>query len=262
MLKPTLGVTSSTPDLQPQAKALAKQLDLLYIDDAKQVDYLLQLTPKHLGLIKTNEKTLPLFVDFLSGKLTYRRQHASLRNEALARALGLNHQASPVIVDATAGLARDSFILASLGFDVQLLERSPIIHALLQDGIQRAQANSHVAPIVNRLHLFQTDAISWLKQQTQPIDIIYLDPMFPERQKSASVKKEMRIFQDLIGDDVDADILLETALACAQKRVVVKRPRLAEPIKGLTPSFSLKGSSSRFDIYLRQEKYGNPTPTT
>ncbi|MHB1946870.1 MAG: class I SAM-dependent methyltransferase [Gammaproteobacteria bacterium] len=257
-----IAVTSSTPNLREQAEALATQLHLPYSNTGHGFDYLLQLTPKHLGLIKTGEKSLPLFVDFLSGKLTYRRQHASLRNEALARALGLSHQSSPKLVDATAGLARDSFILAGLGFEVQLLERSPLICALLEDGIKRAQANPHVAPIVNRLHLIQTDAISWLQSHSQEIDIIYLDPMFPERQKSALVKKEMRIFQDLIGEDQDAGNLMKAALACAKKRVVVKRPRLAEPIEGISPSFSLKGSSSRFDIYLIQEKHGNPTLST
>lgn len=246
----SIAVTTKVAELDSQAQALAQTLQLPFTRNTYDFEYSLVLTKNHLGLVKNNDKGLPIFVDFLSGKLTYRRQHASLRNETLARALGLNHRASPIIVDATAGLVRDSFILASLGFDVQLLERSPIVHALVADGIARAQENSHVAPIVNRLHLIQTDAITWLKNcETKP-DIIYLDPMFPERQKSALVKKEMRIFHDLIGEDLDANALLEAALACATKRVVVKRSRLAEPISGPSPSLEMKGSSSRFDIYL------------
>lgn len=192
-----------------------------------------------------------MLVDFLSGKLTYRRQNASLRNEILARAMGLNHHSNPIIVDATAGLARDSFILASLGFEIYLLERSDIVHALVADGIQRAMENIHVAPIVKRLHLIHTDAIAWLQKGEIIPDIIYLDPMFPERQKSALVKKEMQIFQDIIGDDTDAGKLFKTALACAKKRVVVKRPRLAPPIDETKPSFSMVGRSCRFDIYTR-----------
>jgi 16S rRNA (guanine1516-N2)-methyltransferase len=252
-MTPSVGVYTSSSDLESEVEELAQTLNLPVASSPEDFDYLLALSKKHLGLIKTHEKMLPIFVDFLSGKMAYRREHASLRNEALARALGLNHRVSPKLVDATSGLARDSFILASLGFDVQLLERSPIVHALVADGIKRAMENKHVAPIVSRLHLIQTDAITWL-QQNKPVDIVYLDPMFPEREKMALVKKEMRIFQDLLGNDMDAERLLQTALACALKRVVVKRPRLAKAIEGPNPSFSLKGSSSRFDIYILDTK--------
>lgn len=250
-MTPFIAISASTPALEPIAQALAQQLQLPFTHDAHEYDFVLHFTPKHLGLIKNGAKMLPLYVDFLSGKLTYRREHASLRHEALARALGLNHQDTPIIVDATAGLARDSFILAGLGFNVQLIERSPIIHALLMDGIKRAAANPHTAPIVARFNLIQADAITWLRALSTPVDLIYLDPMFPEKQKSALVKKEMRFFQDLLGEDEDTEALLDTALACATKRVVVKRPRLAESIPGHTPSYSLKGSSSRFDVYIK-----------
>lgn len=258
----SIGVSTNTQQLESEAMALAHQLRLPFTINPEDYDYLLFLAPKHLSLIKTGEKMLPLFVDFLDGKITYRRQHASLRNEALARALGLTHRNSPRIVDATAGLARDSFILASLGFDIQLIERSSIIHALVADGIKRAVENEHVAPTVNRLHLIHADAITWLQECTEKPDIIYLDPMFPARQKTALVKKEMRLFQGLLGNDTDAALLLQTALACALKRVVVKRPRLAETIEGPTPSFSIKGTSSRFDIYLTEAIHGKLTPNT
>jgi 16S rRNA (guanine1516-N2)-methyltransferase len=212
------------------------------------------LTPEFLGLQKTGTKSLPLYIDFLSGKLDYRRHHTSLRREAIARAMGLKNHTTPYIVDATAGLARDSFILACLGFEVTLLERSPIIHALLEDAIQRAMQDAAAAVIVQRLNLIQTDAVTWLQaldREKRP-NIIYLDPMFPERKKSALSKIDMRIFHDIVGDDPDADALLQAALPCATQRVVVKRPRLAASLAGPAPSFSLAGSSNRFDIYLTQ----------
>lgn len=195
----------------------------------------------------------PLYIDFLSGKMTYRRQHASLRKELLARAMGLKGNLQPKIVDATAGLGRDSFILACLGFEVTLLERSAVIHAELEDAIQRALQDSLASPIIQRLHLIKTDAITWMENcpVSERPTIIYLDPMFPERSKSALVKKEMRLFHDIVGDDPDADALLPAALACTTQRVVVKRPRLAASLMDLAPSFSMKGSSSRFDIYLK-----------
>lgn len=258
----SIAVYTSVYDLEPEAKQLATSLNLPFTLNKLEYDYLLILTKKYLGLIKTTGKSTPLFVDFLSGKMTYRRQQASLRNEILARALGLNHRESPKIIDATAGLARDSFILASLGFEIQLLERSPIVYTLVQDAIKRASENKHVASIVQRLQLTQADAIYWLKTCSDEIDIIYLDPMFPEREKSALVKKEMQFLQAIVGEDIDTEELLETAIACAKKRVVVKRPRLAAPITGPEPSFNIKGSSSRFDIYLIKETNGKPISVT
>ncbi len=248
-----LAVTITTPQLQQQAKALAKQLHLPFTtEDSAEFNYLLVITPDYLGLQKTGEKFHPLYVDFLSGKMIYRYQHASLKREALARALGLKGNTTPKIIDATGGLGRDSFILACLGFNVQILERSPIIFALLQDGIARAAKDNTMATIIKRLHIIQENAIFWLPSLTsnERPDMIYLDPMFPERTKSALVKKEMRIFHDIVGDDLDADRLLTTALSCATQRVVVKRPRYAKSLSNIAPSFTLAGSSSRFDVYI------------
>ena len=76
--------------------------------------------------------------------------------------------------------------------------------------------------------------------------------MFPHRDKSALVKKEMRLFRPLAGDDDDAPDLLEAALALATHRVVVKRPRKAPAIAGKPPAYHLEGNSSRFDIYTKK----------
>lgn len=246
-MQPKIAVFSSTPTLEPAARALAAALHLAYQEVA---DYLLWLTPDYLGLRKTSEKSHPLFIDFTSGRMSHRRQQLSLRKELLPRALGLKGNTTPRIIDATAGLARDSFILAALGFPVELIERSPIIHALIYDGMLRAAQHPELAPIMQRMQLIQGDAAIWLQNQTEKPEIIYLDPMFPERTKSALSKLDMRIFHDLVGDDLDADLLLKTALTCATERVVVKRPRLAAALAGLKPDFSHDGSSNRFDVYL------------
>ena len=258
-MQTTIAILNTSLDLKPQAEMLARQLNLPIVDSEQTYDYLLVLTPHYLGLQKAGAKSHPLYVDFLSPEMTRRRIEASLRREALARALGLKGHTHPSIVDATAGLARDSFVLACLGFEVQLLERSPIIHALLADGLKRAAQDPKVALIVARLHLAQTDAISWLKTHER-VDYIYLDPMFPERRKSALVKKNMQFFQDIVGDDTDAEALLQIALTCANKRVVVKRPRLAATLTGPKPTLSSTGSTSRFDIYLTQDAHGNHLP--
>jgi 16S rRNA (guanine1516-N2)-methyltransferase len=247
-----IAVFASESALSLPAQALAQELNLPLADNPELYDYVLILTSDYLGLQKKGDK-LPLYIDFLSGQLTYRRQHSGLRRESLARAMGLKAKIHPTIVDATAGLGRDSFILASLGFNVILLERSPLIHALLKDAITRALQNPEVAAIANRMQLVHTDAITWMQQvppQHRP-NIIYLDPMFPDRTKSALVKKDMRIFNDVIGNDPDSDLLFTTALTCATQRVVVKRSRLAANLAGISPAFCLKGSSSRFDVYMR-----------
>lgn len=251
MISVGVGVTNiHSPHLVALAKALAKKIGISYCDNTEAVDYLLMVSSERLALKKLNSTFSPLFVDYLSGKQSYRRQHASLRTELLARALGLKHHNKPKIIDATGGLGQDSFILASLGFDVVMLERSAIIFALVEDGIKRALEDSHVAPIAKRMHPLQVDSISYLKNEPS-VDLIYLDPMFPERQKSAKVKKEMEIFRDLVGEDEDGEELLQQALACATDRVVVKRPRLASSIPGPKPSFALSGRACRFDVYLR-----------
>lgn len=247
----SLAVYTANTELHTQALALAGRLALPCIfQPDERYDSLLILTPDYLGLQQNGEKSHPLYVDFLSGKMQYRCQHATMRNETLVRAMGLKKNTSPTLIDATTGLGRDSFLLASLGFNVTSLERSPIIFELLQDGLARALQHPKANLIAQHLQLIHTDAIAWLKQ-APPANIIYLDPMFPERKKSALVKKEMRFFHPIVGDDVDADLLLQTALTCATQRVVVKRPRLAQALKSeRKPSFVLTGSSSRFDIYL------------
>jgi 16S rRNA (guanine1516-N2)-methyltransferase len=252
MLMPNIAIFTEHATLKSQAEALAQRLQLPMTENPTGYTHLLVLTPEYLGLQASDTQTTT-WVDFLSGKNTYRRQHASLRRETLARAMGLKNKTTPKIVDMTAGLGRDSFIIASLGFEITLLERSPIIHALLEDGMQRAAQNPAVAPIIRRMHLIHTDAILWIQQQNTALrpNIIYLDPMFPERSKSALVKKEMQIFQAVIGEDIDRDALLTAALACATQRVVVKRPRLADALAGVAPAFSLTGSSSRFDVYIQ-----------
>jgi 16S rRNA (guanine1516-N2)-methyltransferase len=253
-----ISIFAEHESLLPRAEKLAKKLNLPIISGAaisnadQTENYILLVSEKYLALWQPNIRSKPFYIDFSSKRLTYRRQHASVRRETLARALGLKSNSQTTIVDATAGLARDSFILASLGFEITLLERSPLIAELLNDGIQRANLDVAISPIIKRMRVIQTEAVTWMQQQTlndRP-EIIYLDPMYAERNHTALAKKEMRIFQDIIGADSDAALLLPAALACATKRVVVKRPRLAENLADIPPSFSQEGSSSRFDIYL------------
>lgn len=195
----------------------------------------------------------PLRVDFIEGALAHRRQFGGGSGQMIAKAVGIQAGVRPTILDATAGLGRDAFVLACLGCHVQMIERNPIVAALLADGLRRAQLDVQVAAIVQRMPLLVGDAIELMSAWTAPApQVIHLDPMFPSREKSALVKKEMRLFKPLVGADDDAPSLLAAALALASHRVVVKRPRKAPALIGVAPTYSLEGKSSRYDIYAKK----------
>lgn len=217
--------------------------------------YQLVQTPERLELRDTHDpKTGPVYVDFLHGKGRHRLKFGGGKGQDIAKAVGLNKFSHPHVVDATAGLGRESFVLASLGCQVTLLERSPVVHALLNDGIQRAKAGNdpEITEIISRMTLYQSDARVWLEglcADSRP-DVVYLDPMFPERQKSALVQKEMRFFQAVVGEDADSDSLLEIARRVSKRRVVVKRPGHALNLSACKPAFMISGKTVRYDVYL------------
>lgn len=198
----------------------------------------------------------PLQVDFVAGRAAHRRRFGGGRGQLIARACGLGKVATPSVIDATAGLGRDAFVLASLGARVLLIERVAAIAALLDDGLRRARQDVDTAEIAAAMTLMQGDACRDLEALIQASgaepDVIHLDPMFPHRDKSALVKKEMRVFRELAGDDDDAAQLLEAALDMATYRVVVKRPRKAPPLAGPAPRHVLEGKTSRYDLYVHR----------
>ncbi len=194
-----------------------------------------------------------LYIDFASGANNFRRLRGGGRGQPIARAIGLKTYGLPlVVIDATAGLGQDAFVLASLGCHVTMIERSPVIAELLQDALNRASADAELKPIIDLMHLINADAkyiLSNLPLDAFP-DVVYLDPMFPIRTKTALVKQEMRILKEIVGEDPDADQLLEVARKVALRRVVVKRPRIAPFLAGIKPHASQVGRANRFDIYM------------
>ena len=236
------------PHLQAGAQQWAQRLGLPLEGEA---GYALQLGEAGLQLVELGPQAPgPVRVDFVEGAVAHRRQFGGGAGQMIAKAVGIAQGVRPRVLDATAGLGRDAFVLASLGCRVDLIERQPLIGALLEDGLRRAASDAEVASIVARMGLLQGNAIElmgdWLDEAPQ---VIYLDPMFPHRDKSALVKKEMRLFRPFVGDDLDAPALLAAALELASHRVVVKRPRKAPVIEGAKPGYALEGKSSRYDIY-------------
>jgi len=208
---------------------------------------------KGLSLYKTDEPKLgAINVDFVTGAVAHRRKFGGGKGQSISKAVGLNKGATPVVLDATAGLGRDGFVLASLGCKVILHERHPVVAALLYDGLQRAYNDSEIGPWMQQnMSLIFGSSHTLLAQCDSVPDVVYLDPMFPHREKSALVKKEMRVFQELVGGDTDADDLLEFAYPLASKRVVVKRPDYAPFLNDKTPSMQIKTKKNRFDVYVK-----------
>ncbi len=221
-------------------------------------EWQLVYTTEGLALRLSNEPSWSdIMVDFNSAALNYRKQHGGGRNEALAKAIGIKGKDALSVIDCTAGMGNDSFVMASVGAHVTMLERSPVIGALLEDALKRING---IPDLSERLSLVKTDATDYLlargrKDDVKRLaDVIYLDPMFPHKKKSALVKKEMRAFQQLLGADMDSARLLEVALNYAGKRVVVKRPSYAEPIQlasGRKPNTAIESKKHRFDVYIQ-----------
>ncbi|WP_157981252.1 class I SAM-dependent methyltransferase [Aliidiomarina iranensis] len=248
---------AAEPELQAAAAALASEFTLPTVDTGS--NFILELTREGLQLRwRSKPEYQPLVLDYTRGKQAWRQQLGGGRQEAVVRALGLGKGFRPKVLDATAGLGRDGLILAHAGCEVRLLERNPAIHALLHQAVahlQQFHGNEHwsyqrvlVLPAGSLLDHEDAHAVfaDW-----QP-DAVYLDPMFPEREKSAAVKKDMQMLQQLVGADLDADGLLAAALAIAKCRVVVKRPAKAPFLAGQTPSSQIASKKHRFDVYIKQ----------
>ncbi len=238
------------PVYQP---ALALWAERLGLQEQADADFALQLGAEGLQFVELGPQAPgAVRVDFVEGAVAHRRLFGGGTGQMIAKAVGVQPGVRPQVLDATAGLGRDAFVLASLGCSMTLIERQPLIAALLEDGLARARQSAEVAPIAAQMRLLQGNAIELLSAWTDEApQVIYLDPMFPHRDKSALVKKEMRLFRPLVGDDLDAPALLAAALALASHRVVVKRPRKAPGIEGAKPSYVLEGKSRRDDIYAK-----------
>lgn len=231
--------TDPTLALHERAHELALQLNLSVEHHALPR---LSLTADKLVLLF--DQFLPLFVDFSSLTLQKRR-HAG-KKQGLVRACkpakGLR------ILDATAGWGRDAAVLASFGADVLMLERQPVMAALLADGLNRMLFKP-IPPLTLSLVAMDTKAYLQKLLSVDYPDVIYIDPMHPLRQKSALVKKDMQALQQLIGADDDVLELIQLSMTRARQRVVVKWPQRLAPL--LSPSSSIAGKTVRFDIYTQ-----------
>ena len=210
----------------------------------------------HDDLVELFDRQLntTISIDFLKGSLAHRQQFGGGRGQAISKAMGLKSGITPSILDTTAGLAGDAFVLATLGCPVTLIERSPIIFSLIENAVERASLNEDVQIILKQgFDIVNCDANDYIVKQintsAEAPDVIYIDPMYPDRKKSALVKKDMQILQRLHDRDDNTPELLDNALKYARKRVVVKRPVHAETINKKAPNTCIKSKKTRYDIY-------------
>lgn len=246
----TITVSADSDELEVTANALAQKISLPFSELNEQQIQL--VVCQNQIEIRTPELGNAIFIDFEQGKNAHRRQFGGGRGQPLAKAIGLKKGATPTIIDATAGFARDAFVLANLGCPITLIERNSLIATLIEDALQRAKDNEDIADVIKRMTLINDDATTYLNKLTEQNspDVIYMDPMYPSREKSALVKKDMRLLHQLAGPDTDSEQLLETARKTALKRVVVKRPKSAPYVGDQKPATSIESKNTRYDIYL------------
>ena len=193
---------------------------------------------------------LMLKCSFVEGPILHRLKYGKGRGQNLAKAIGMKSNKNRNIIDATAGLGYDSFILASLGAKVTLIERSKKMHEILQIGIDEGVSfGGEIEKIINRMDLLFGDSKDILPKLSP--EVIMIDTMYKDRKKTALVKNNMRLVREIVGPDSDYVELLKVALNCAKNRVVLKQPRYADPIKEIRKcSHQILGKTIRYDIFM------------
>jgi 16S rRNA (guanine1516-N2)-methyltransferase len=266
-----LGVCAGLESQQSQAEALSTRLHLPLLDTgtdpARCRDFtaLLVAGNNGLSLVQTGPRAPgPVQVDFGGGAMRHRRKGG--HNELLGKAVGVGRKQNLHVLDATAGLGRDAFVLADLGCRLTLCEREPVIAAMLDAAIVHSERSEDPwqRGVVSRISLVPGDATVLSLELVDGVDVIYLDPMFPPREKHAAVKKEMALFQQVLFSEKlveDADALQQWALSQDVARVVIKRPRKAPALGQAPVSHVISGKAVRYDVYVRHSLNNNsPVP--
>lgn len=207
--------------------------------------------------LRETDEGLALVADGMELRGDFSRMLPRLRadrlgRELLVRAARVKGADAPTVFDATAGLGEDSLLLAAAGFEVTLCEHDSAIAALLRDVMARAAEIPKLADAVGRMRVLEADSLEVLPSLVRAPDVVYLDPMFPARTKSAAVKKKFQLLHHLEAPCADEDALMDAALAAGPRRVVVKRPVKAPVLAGVRPSHSVAGKAVRFDVIVRR----------
>ena len=255
-MKDQLTICIDSSIVEATATQLAERLSLNILPiNESATPFVLNYKEDYTELIDQESNTA-IHVDFLFGSLAHRKKYGGGQGQAIAKAIGIKKYKLPLnILDVTTGLAKDAFVLACLGCSITMIERHPIIAELVRNALEQAEKADEFQKINQQgFKLIETDAIHYLEKITDLPDVIYLDPMYPQRKKKAAVKKNMQILQKLIGHEpskeIDESKLFNLAINKAKKRVVIKRPKGAPSISNTSPTMTIESKITRYDVYV------------
>ncbi|MES3036720.1 MAG: class I SAM-dependent methyltransferase [Bdellovibrionota bacterium] len=205
-------------------------------------DFLIGYHPEE-GVSLTDREKRVLKINFDTDP-AYHRQKV-FKKDPLIKALGVS-QGRHRVWDLTAGLGRDALMMAHYGLQVTSFERNPALFLLLQEAARSSEECKSL-----KLRFDFQDAETVLTQLPQPFPengVIYFDPMFPTKKKSALPPQEMVILRELTGADEDAEEIIEKIHHIPGARAVIKRPDSAPQLKGV--SHSIMAKLVRFDVII------------
>ena len=230
-----------------EAEELAERLDIPVITDPHAPAAGLILCLDQDGMALRLEDQL-LRGDF-SG-MRKRLRTGNLQKELLVRAVRIRGQEKITVLDAAAGMGEDALIMAASGCRVILYEKDPVIAALLRNAIERASDDPSLAEIVKRMEFHEGDSIEAMREMKTKVDVVYLDPMFPEKKKNSLTKKKFQLLHYLESPCEEEESLLEAAIGAEPARIVIKRPLKGPWLAGRKPAFSFKGKAIRYDCLV------------
>jgi len=210
-------------------------------------EFVLHIEDDHLALCTLIQNQKACFShSFTDSKL---RRRAAQKNQALLKACNNKKNEIHSIVDLTAGWGKDSFMLASYGQSITLLEQNPLIYNCLNYLISIAQ-HDNSDEVYHRLTVANQNSLVYISSKDDKFaDCLYMDPMFPAHKSSARPGKDLQILQ-LLTDNLNVEELFELSLEKAKYRVVVKRPIHAKSLCDKKPDIVYKEKTIRFDVYL------------
>lgn len=229
------------------AKKLSSKLDINVVGDGYYDSYKLFLVVKN-GVLSLTDNNLSMEGDF--SKMSNRLKPNNLNGEMIVKACKIKGSSNYSVLDATAGMGEDSFLLSASGFNVTLCEYNKIIYSLLENTFERATEDKKIKSIVQKMKIKNVDSIEYMKSLTEKPDIILLDPMFPERKKSGLIKKKFQLLQQLELPDSNGAELINTALSLNPKKIVIKRPIDSEYLGNIKPDYFIEGNSIRYDCII------------
>lgn len=242
-------ILSENNEYMEKAGVLAKKLGAAIVHSKEELSKeSLALCFDESGLFLTDGKN-SVRADF--SHLITRMKKGVVDTELVVRAARFKKGGNNLtVLDATAGFGEDSALLAAAGFSVTLYEQDAVIAALLEDAIKRAEATKELCEIASRMELICTDSISAMHSIENPPDVIYLDPMFPKRKKSALIKKKFQLLQRLETPCENEAELLEAAFDVSPRKIVIKRPAKGAFLADKKPNYSIEGKAVRYDVFV------------